>query len=53
MILYKAEGSKTIRELGKFRATAEDTLLYSLVIIVKLNLFVRKKNTKNWGKLPE
>jgi len=51
MILYKVEGSKAIRDLGIFRAIAEDTLLYSLVIIAKPNLFVRKKNTKNWCKL--
>jgi hypothetical protein len=49
MILYKAEGSKTMRELGVFKAVTDDALLFSLEIIAKLSLFVREKKTRKTG----
>lgn len=42
-----------MREQGIFKEITEDALVYSLVIIAQLSLLVRKKNTKNWGKLGE
>lgn len=42
-----------MREQGMFKAITEYALLYSLVITAKFDLFARKKNTKNWGKLRE